>query len=98
MPNEIDTSKFTPDTTANTTTITLMSQQHECSITPSETNNCNDRIKIVVVSRLVHRKGVDSLVGTMPQECDKFPNADFIIGSDGSKRLSLEEIVKREQT
>ena len=50
------------------------------------------------MSTLVCRKGADLLVGTMPQTRNKFPNTDFAIGGNGSKRSSLEEMVKREQT
>ena len=53
---------------------------------------------MVAISRLFCRKGADLLVGTTPQRHNEFPNADFAIGSDGSKCLSLEETAKREQT
>jgi len=58
----------------------------------TETN----RIKVVVVSRLVYRKGVDLLVGIIPQICDLLPQVDFIVGGDGNKLLSLQEMVERE--
>jgi phosphatidylinositol glycan class A protein len=54
------------------------------------------RITIVVVNRLVYRKGVDLLIGIIPPICKAFPNVDFIIGGDGNKKLSLEEMVERE--
>jgi phosphatidylinositol glycan class A protein len=50
----------------------------------------------VIVSRLVYRKGVDLLVGIIPPICNAFPEVDFIIGGDGNKKLSLEEMVERE--
>lgn len=66
--------------------------------TPDPTKRPNDgRIKVVVISRLVYRKGVDLLVGIVPQICNKFSNVDFIIGGDGGKRLDLEEMVERER-
>lgn len=55
------------------------------------------RIIIVVVSRLVYRKGVDLLVGIIPRICAAFPCVDFIVGGDGAKRLDLEEMVERER-
>ncbi len=52
---------------------------------------------MVVVSRLVYRKGVDLLVGIIPPICKAFPEIDFLIGGDGNKKLSLEEMVERER-
>jgi phosphatidylinositol glycan class A protein len=61
----------------------------------NEINN-GSRIKVVVVSRLVYRKGVDLLVGIIPKICDLLPQVDFIVGGDGNKLLSLQEMVERE--
>jgi len=60
-----------------------------------ETNSgdgSGDRVTIVVVSRLVYRKGTDLLAGVIPVICAKYPNVDFLIGGDGPKRLAIEEI------
>jgi phosphatidylinositol glycan class A protein len=35
---------------------------------------------IVVVSRLVYRKGTDLLVGIIAEICQKHPNVEFLIG------------------
>lgn len=58
--------------------------------------NVENRIKIVVVSRLVYRKGVDLLVGIVPNVCRAVDNVDFIIAGDGNKLLQLQEMVERE--
>ncbi|XP_070134810.1 uncharacterized protein PIG-A [Drosophila bipectinata] len=55
----------------------------------------NDRINIVVASRLVYRKGIDLLAGVIPR-FKNTPNVHFIIVGDGPKRDLLEEI--REKT
>jgi len=68
-----------------------------CKFTPDPSFRPTDRIQIVVISRLVYRKGVDLLIGIIPVLCQTFPDVDFIIGGDGSKKLSLEEMVEREQ-
>jgi phosphatidylinositol glycan class A protein len=52
-------------------------------------------INIVLLSRLVYRKGIDLLVKVIPLVCSKVNNVHFIIGGDGPKRLLLEEM--REQ-
>ncbi|XP_055528816.1 phosphatidylinositol N-acetylglucosaminyltransferase subunit A isoform X1 [Wyeomyia smithii] len=53
-----------------------------------------DRINVVVVSRLVYRKGVDLLAGVLPK-LKYLSNVHFIIGGDGPKRALLEEIRER---
>jgi len=55
------------------------------------------RIKIVVVSRLMYRKGIDLLVGVIPHICRDLPKVDVIIGGDGNKLLNLQEMVERER-
>ncbi|ELP89461.1 phosphatidylinositol N-acetylglucosaminyltransferase subunit A, putative [Entamoeba invadens IP1] len=54
--------------------------------------NC---ITIVILSRLVYRKGVDLAVGVIPKICTKYPNANFIIGGDGPMMLNFEEMRER---
>jgi len=65
--------------------------------TPDPSKRDKERITVVVVSRLVYRKGVDLLVGIIPPICKAFPEIDFLIGGDGNKKLSLEEMVERER-
>jgi glycosyltransferase involved in cell wall biosynthesis len=38
-------------------------------------------INIVILSRLVYRKGVDLVVEVIPEICKRFPNVYFIIGT-----------------
>jgi phosphatidylinositol N-acetylglucosaminyltransferase subunit A len=54
-----------------------------------------ETINIVMLSRLVYRKGIDLLVQVIPHICIKFPLAHFIIGGDGPKKLLLEEMRER---
>lgn len=56
-----------------------------------------ERINIIVLSRLVYRKGVDLVVEVIPEICRRFPSVHFIIGGDGNKRLLLEEMRERHQ-
>eukprot|EP00040_Diaphanoeca_grandis_P010879 m.55745 g.55745 ORF g.55745 m.55745 type:complete len:451 (-) comp22125_c0_seq3:163-1515(-) len=58
-------------------------------------NSACDKIYIVVVSRLVYRKGMDLLARLIPLVCEKHPNVNFIVGGDGPKRIDIEEV--REQ-
>ena len=64
--------------------------------TPDPSKRDNNRITVVVVNRLVFRKGVDLLRGVIPPICKSFPQVDFLIGGDGPKKVSLEEMVERE--
>ncbi|KAI9322449.1 hypothetical protein BX666DRAFT_2022925 [Dichotomocladium elegans] len=52
-------------------------------------------ITIVVISRLVYRKGVDLLVAVIPRICAMYKNVRFIIGGDGPKRIELEQMRER---
>lgn len=44
------------------------------SLTPRAT------VTLVVVSRLVYRKGIDLLVAAAPQICEQFPEVRFVVG------------------
>ncbi|CAI9105015.1 OLC1v1003842C2 [Oldenlandia corymbosa var. corymbosa] len=59
---------------------------------PAPERLSNDEIVIVVVSRLVYRKGADLLVEVIPEVCRLHPNVRFVIGGDGPKRVRLEEM------
>ncbi|KAL4193998.1 hypothetical protein AMTRI_Chr05g57010 [Amborella trichopoda] len=59
---------------------------------PAETRLSREEIVIVVISRLVYRKGADLLVEVIPEVCRLYPNVRFIIGGDGPKRVRLEEM------
>lgn len=52
-------------------------------------------VTIVVVSRLVYRKGVDFLASIIPELCARHDNLQFLIGGDGPKRWLIEEIRER---
>lgn len=62
--------------------------------TPNPTNGTTKSITVVVVSRLVYRKGVDLLAGVITRLCalHQYDNVNFLIGGDGPKRVLLEEI------
>ncbi|XP_010252712.1 PREDICTED: phosphatidylinositol N-acetylglucosaminyltransferase subunit A [Nelumbo nucifera] len=59
---------------------------------PAQTRLSCDEIVIVVISRLVYRKGADLLVEVIPEVCRFYPNVRFIIGGDGPKRVRIEEM------
>ncbi|KAH9524800.1 hypothetical protein Btru_027857 [Bulinus truncatus] len=55
------------------------------------------KITVVVISRLVYRKGIDLLAGVIPTITSKYPQVQFIIGGDGPKRIILEEVREKLQ-
>lgn len=59
---------------------------------PAPERLSRDEIVIVVLSRLVYRKGADLLVEVIPEVCRLHPNVRFIVGGDGPKRVRLEEM------
>ncbi|XP_004000345.1 phosphatidylinositol N-acetylglucosaminyltransferase subunit A isoform X1 [Felis catus] len=65
--------------------------------TPDPFRRHDSIITVVVVSRLVYRKGTDLLSGIIPELCQKYPDLNFIIGGEGPKRIILEEVRERYQ-
>ncbi|KAL0875019.1 hypothetical protein Bca101_024724 [Brassica carinata] len=51
-----------------------------------------DVVTVVVISRLVYRKGADLLVEVIPQVCRLYPNVPFVVRGDGPKHVRLEEM------
>lgn len=54
-------------------------------------------VTIVVMSRLVYRKGMDLLVAIIPKICDQHPNVRFLIAGDGPKRIEIEQMREKNQ-
>ncbi|XP_073473045.1 phosphatidylinositol N-acetylglucosaminyltransferase subunit A [Aquarana catesbeiana] len=65
--------------------------------TPDPQKNRTGKMTIVVVSRLVYRKGIDLLGGIIPEMCLRYPDLHFLIGGEGPKRIILEEVRERYQ-
>ena len=62
---------------------------------PRKTRSNTDDIVIVVMSRLVYRKGTDLLISLIPILCERYENIRFIIGGDGPMRINMEEMRER---
>ncbi|ETL41850.1 hypothetical protein F441_07449 [Phytophthora nicotianae CJ01A1] len=52
----------------------------------------DDPITVVIISRLVYRKGIDLVARAIPLVCAQDSRVRFLIGGDGAKRLLLEEM------
>ncbi|KAI9470682.1 MAG: hypothetical protein EXX96DRAFT_459685, partial [Benjaminiella poitrasii] len=59
---------------------------------PDPTKPDPNWITIVVISRLVYRKGVDLLIAIIPRICEMYKQVRFIIGGDGPKKIDLEQM------
>lgn len=55
----------------------------------------NSQVRIVVVSRLVYRKGVDLMIEVIPAICKSYPNVVFVIGGSGPMSIDLQEMIER---
>ncbi|EFA80496.1 GlcNAc transferase [Heterostelium album PN500] len=101
IPNAVDTTQFTPDPSKrdpNKSTILKSLDFTSTSINTLTYQSLNNHIvTIVIMSRLVYRKGIDLIIDIIPNICKKFPNAHFVIGGDGPKRVSLEEMREKHQ-
>lgn len=60
--------------------------------TPDPSKRHQNKITIVVVSRLVYRKGTDLLAGIIPEICRRYKDVQFLIGGEGPKKIVLEEL------
>uniref|UniRef100_A0AC34FZG9 Phosphatidylinositol N-acetylglucosaminyltransferase n=1 Tax=Panagrolaimus sp. ES5 TaxID=591445 RepID=A0AC34FZG9_9BILA len=47
---------------------------------------------VIIMSRLVYRKGSDLLVNIIPEVCSRHPTVRFVIAGDGPKRVPIEEM------
>ncbi|GFG29493.1 hypothetical protein Cfor_05052 [Coptotermes formosanus] len=65
------------------------------AFTPDPSRRSTDTITIVVISRLVYRKGVDLMAQVIAEICPRYPQLHFLIGGDGPKRWLLEEVRER---
>lgn len=54
-----------------------------------------DSITVVVLCRLVYRKGIDLLIDVIPEICSKFPQVNFLIAGEGPKKVELEQMRER---
>nr|CAD7570791.1 unnamed protein product [Timema californicum] len=63
--------------------------------TPDPTRRSTQRITVVIVSRLVYRKGVDLMAHIIADICPRYPELQFLVGGDGPKRWLLEEVRER---
>lgn len=51
------------------------------------------KIRIIILSRMTWRKGIDLLIQIMPVICKKFPNVEFMIGGDGVKMNLVKAVI-----
>jgi phosphatidylinositol glycan class A protein len=79
IPNATDTASFTPSDTMRYRTWSAV----------------GDDITIVVVTRLVYRKGSDLFVDVIPEICRRHPRIKWVIGGDGPRKPQLDRMVDK---
>jgi phosphatidylinositol alpha-1,6-mannosyltransferase len=55
----------------------------------------SDRKVLLTISRLVPRKGIDTVLRSLPQIAQSVPNVYYLIGGDGPDRARLEALVEQ---
>lgn len=81
IPNAVDTSKFTPDISKRHPTGTSTHALAGKRLLWMRSRAGVAAVNIVVISRLVYRKGIDLAADVIPRVCSKYPNVHFIIGA-----------------
>ena len=85
IPNAIDNTKFLPPTEEELDELKQQSQKNS--------EEKDETITIISVSRQAYRKGTDLLIEIIPEICKQLPNVNFIIGGDGPKKKLLDIMV-----
>jgi phosphatidylinositol glycan class A protein len=80
IPNATDTTAFCPPDSMKYRTWSAAQEQW---------------ITIVVITRLVYRKGSDLFVDVIPEICRRHSNVKWIIGGDGPRFLQLEQMIEK---
>lgn len=54
----------------------------------------DDKIRLVLVSRLVFRRGIDILIELIPELCSRIPDIQIELVGDGPKMRPLREMIR----
>ena len=92
IPNAINAEEFMPATPEE-----REQNRSSCSSSREEGDDEKSVVNVVLLSRLVYRKGMDLAVGAIPELCRRHKCLHFIVGGDGPMRLAMEEMREREQ-
>lgn len=65
------------------------------AFTPDPSQRAEDYVTIVIVGRLVYRKGVDLMAQIIKELSPKHPKVKFIVCGDGPKRWLIDEVRER---
>jgi glycosyltransferase involved in cell wall biosynthesis len=108
IPNAVDTDKFQPDPRGDLppdkirsvplrrlATVEPGSQKAGTTNTGIASGSRSPCVRrIVILNRMVYRKGIDLQIAIIPILCARHPDLDFVIGGDGPKRGALEAMVE----
>ena len=89
IPNAVDTDEYSPFPLPKQTEQTFKSEPNK-----GIPHDNVDTVKVLVLSRLVYRKGIDLLTHIIPKACSLDPRLIFVIGGSGPKSLNLQEMIE----
>ncbi len=81
IPNATDTMAFTPP--------------EEMKYKTWGARTDKEGITIIVITRLVYRKGSDLFVDVIPDICKRHPTVKWVIGGDGPRKSQMDQMVER---
>lgn len=81
IPNATDTSAFTPP--------------DDLKYSSWASKIDKEGLTIVVITRLVYRKGSDLFIDVIPEICKRYPEIKWVIGGDGPRRSQWEHMIER---
>ena len=62
--------------------------------TPADLKNKNDDLTILTISRLVPRKGIDTVIKTIPSLFSEFPQIKYMVGGNGPEKQNLIQLAE----
>lgn len=62
--------------------------------TCKNSEKAKETINIVCIMRQTYRKGTDLLIEVIPEICKLYPNAKFLIGGDGPKKVLIYNMIE----
>lgn len=94
IPNAVDASQFTPNPrAARWPRLCDKTCASTAASPPGPPGAPHDEVVLVVLCRLVYRKGIDLLGLVLPHVCRRHAHVRVIIGGDGPKRQLLEKVI-----
>jgi glycosyltransferase involved in cell wall biosynthesis len=93
IPNAVNESEFTPPPMPILSSFSESNDVANLDKKANQVSSHDTRFRVLVLSRLVYRKGIDLLAQVLPLLLKFSPEIVVIIGGEGEKRSSLEAVI-----